>query len=352
MIEFLESFAKQYKIAIKKDAVGNILMSKPATPGKENLPTVVLQSHMDMVCEKNADCTHDFDRDPIDLYIENGILKARGTTLGADDGMGCAYMLALLDMDTPHPALECAFTVQEEVGLNGAFALKPEYFTAKKYVNLDFGGRGKGTCTTSAGGEMVGLKKPVEYEDCALPAYRLFITGLKGGHSGSCIILELGNSLKICGRILKEISGSSDGGLKNNAIPRECEAVFASGAPREQIERAMESITAEIRNELKFQESELSVTLETAACTRAMSEETSADLVDLMYLLPTGLRHRSLQIENLPVASENLASVRCKEDYVEFQYSLRAEKMSWRDQMEKELCILGGIYDKIGRAHV
>lgn len=141
---------------------------------------------------------------------------------------------------------------------------------------------------------MVGLKKPVEYEDCALPAYRLFITGLKGGHSGSCIILELGNSLKICGRILKEISGSSDlrivsldGGLKNNAIPRECEAVFASGAPREQIERAMESITAEIRNELKFQEPELSVTLETAACTRAMSEETSADLVDLMYLLPT-----------------------------------------------------------------
>lgn len=141
---------------------------------------------------------------------------------------------------------------------------------------------------------MVGLKKPVEYEDCTLPAYRLFITGLKGGHSGSCIILELGNSLKICGRILKEISGSSDlrivsldGGLKNNAIPRECEAVFASGAPREQIERTMESITAEIRNELKFQEPELSVTLEPAACTRAMSEETSADLVDLMYLLPT-----------------------------------------------------------------
>lgn len=292
--DYLEDFARTRGLDYKRDTIGNVVIYKPASAGYEDHGAVILQAHTDMVCEKNADCTHDFDRDPIDLYIENGILKARGTTLGADDGMGCAYMLALLDMDTPHPALECAFTVQEEVGLNGAFALKPEYFTAKKYVNLDFGGRGKGTCTTSAGGEMVGLKKPVEYEDCALPAYRLFITGLKGGHSGSCIILELGNSLKICGRILKEISGSSDlrivsldGGLKNNAIPRECEAVFASGAPREQIERAMESITAEIRNELKFQESELSVTLETAACTRAMSEETSADLVDLMYLLPT-----------------------------------------------------------------
>ena len=252
---YLEDFARTRGLDYKRDTIGNVVIYKPASAGYEDHGAVILQAHTDMVCEKNADCTHDFDRDPIDLYIENGILKARGTTLGADDGMGCAYMLALLDMDTPHPALECAFTVQEEVGLNGAFALKPEYFTAKKYVNLDFGGRGKGTCTTSAGGEMVGLKKPVEYEDCTLPAYRLFITGLKGGHSGSCIILELGNSLKICGRILKEISGSSDlrivsldGGLKNNAIPRECEAVFASGAPREQIERAMESITAEIRN--------------------------------------------------------------------------------------------------------
>ena len=175
--DYLEDFARTRGLDYKRDTIGNVVIYKPASAGYEDHGAVILQAHTDMVCEKNADCTHDFDLDPIDLYIENGILKARGTTLGADDGMGCAYMLALLDMDTPHPALECAFTVQEEVGLNGAFALKPEYFTAKKYVNLDFGGHGKGTCTTSAGGEMVGLKKPVEYEDCALPAYRLFITG-------------------------------------------------------------------------------------------------------------------------------------------------------------------------------
>lgn len=349
--DYLEEFAKSHGLSFRRDELNNVIIYKAASAGYEDHGAVILQAHTDMVCEKNADCSHNFDTDPIDLYIEDGILKARGTTLGADDGMGCAYMLAVLAMDIPHPALECVFTVQEEVGLNGAFALKPEYFTAKKYVNLDFGGHGVGTCTTSAGGEMVGLKKPVEFEECSLPAYRLFITGLKGGHSGSCIILERGNSLKICARILKEIAGSCDlrivdldGGLKNNAIPRECGAVFASSAPESEIRTAVEKIASAIRNELRFQEPDLSITLEKAVGGPAMCEETSADIIDLMYLLPTGLRHRSMEIENLPVASENLASVRCRETYVEFQYALRAEKMSYRDQMEKELCLLAGIY--------
>ena len=144
---------------IKRDTIGNVVIYKPASAGYEDHGAVILQAHTDMVCEKNADCTHDFDLDPIDLYIENPDLKGqKARPLGADDGMGCAYMLALLDMDTPHPALECAFTVQEEVGLNGAFALKTEYFTAKKICEPGFRRTRKGTCTTSAGGEMVGLK--------------------------------------------------------------------------------------------------------------------------------------------------------------------------------------------------
>ncbi len=349
---YLEEFAKTHGLSYKRDALHNVVIYKPASAGYEDHGAVILQAHTDMVCEKNADCAHDFDNDPIDLYIEDGILKAKGTTLGADDGVGCAYMMALLADDLPHPALECAFTVQEEIGLYGAFALKTEYFTGKRYVNLDFGGHGRGTCTTSAGGEMISLKKPVEFEPCESQAYRIFVTGLKGGHSGSCIIMELGNALKICARILKEISGSCDmrivrlnGGLKNNAIPRECEAVFASGAKEEDIRRAFEKMEAQIRNEIKFQEPDFVVTLEKTAGESAACEEVSADLIDLMYLLPTGVRHRSLQIENLPAASENFAAVRCGEDYVNFQYSLRAEKSSYRDQMEKELCILAGIYD-------
>ena len=350
--DYLEGFAKQRGFKYIRDEINNVIIYKPASKGYEDHGAVILQAHTDMVCEKNADCSHDFDKDPIDLYIEDGILRARGTTLGADDGMGCAYILAVLDTEFPHPALECVFTSQEEVGLNGAFALKPEYFTAKKYVNLDFGGHGTGTCTTSAGGEMVGLKKPVEYEACELPAYRLFVTGLKGGHSGVCINQERGNSLKICARILKEISGSCDmrivdlnGGLKNNAIPRECEALFVSEAPEASIREAFESMASKIKNELRFQEPGLTMTFEKASADHAICEETSADILDLMYLLPTGLRHKSMEIADLPVASENLASVRCKEDHLEFQYSLRAEKMSYRDQMEGELCILSCIYD-------
>lgn len=350
--DYLVEFAKEHGLEYKRDALHNVIIYKPASKGYEDHGAVILQGHTDMVCEKNADCDHNFDTDPIDLYVEDGMIKARGTTLGADNGMGCAYMLAVLAMDIPHPALECAFTAQEEVGLLGAFELKSEDFTAKRYINMDFGGGGTSTCVTSAGGEMIGLRKYVEYEECTEPVYRLFVTGLQGGHSGGCINLERGNSLKICGRILKEISGSCDmrivkldGGLKNNAIPRECEAIFASSAKEEEIRKVFELMKAQIYNEIKFQEPDFDVILEKAEGSIAMDEETSADIVDLMYLLPTGLRHRSMQIADLPTASENLASVRCKEDYVEFQYSLRAEKVSLRDMMEKELCMLAGMYD-------
>ena len=356
--DYLEQFAKEHGLDYVRDEMNNVVIYKPASAGYEDHETVILQAHTDMVCEKNADCDHDFDTEPLDLYIEDGWLKAKGTTLGADDGMGCAYMMALLVMDLPHPALECVFTVQEEVGLYGAFALKKEYFKGTRYVNLDFGGDGKGTGITSAGGEMITIKKSVEYDPCELPAYRVFVTGLAGGHSGGCINRELGNALKICARIMKEISGCCDvqiinlnGGLKNNAIPRECEAVFTSGAKEEVIREAVEKKVAEIRNEIGYQEPGFEVVFEKAESAAAICEETSADIIDFMYILPTGLRHRSLQIEDLPTASENLAVVRCMEDHVEIGYSLRAEKASLRDQMEKELCILSAMYDAAVSIH-
>lgn len=349
--DYVEAFAKERGLRYLRDEMHNIIIYKPAAPGYEEHGSVILQGHMDMVCEKNNDCVHDFDSEPLELYIEDGYLKARGTTLGADNAVACAYMMALLDSDLPHPALECVFTVQEEVGLNGVFHLKPEYFTAKRYINMDFGGMTVGTCTTSAGGETIDLKKPVEFEDCDLPAYRLFVTGLAGGHSGGMINKELGNSLKVCIRILKEIAGCADirlirlhGGEKNNAIPRECEAVFASSVGEVVIRAAFDKMSNEIKNELAVQEPGLVTYLEPAVSAPAMSEETSADVIDMMYILPTGLRHSSVQIKDLPTASENMASVKCTKDTVHIQYSLRAEKMSYRDQMEKELLILAGMF--------
>ncbi len=259
-------------------------------------------------------------------------------------------MMALLAGDGPHPALECVFTVQEEIGLYGAFALKPEYFTGRRYINLDFGGHGAGTCTTSAGGEMVTFKKPVKTEKADGPVWRIFVTGLAGGHSGGCIGNELGNSLKICSRLIKAVADGSDlrlmsmnGGDKDNAIPRECEAMFVSNAKEADIRAAFEEMAAKIKREIEFQEPGFTASLMPVSHDQAgetvLTKEETESLVGLLYLLPHGLRHKSLQIKDLPTASENFASIRLNGGNLKIQYSLRAEKVSLRDQMEQELLL-------------
>lgn len=350
--DYLVDFAKEHHLAYMRDEINNVIIYKPASPGYESHEPVLLQGHTDMVCEKIADCTHDFDKDPIRLYIDNGILRAHGTTLGADNAVGCAYMLAVLALDLPHPPLECAFTVREEAGLLGALALKAEYFKATRYINLDFGGGGVGTCVTSAGGELIRLRKTVNISACTGNVYRMVVYGLKGGHSGSCIHLERGNAIKICGRMLKKLSGCGtlqivrlNGGTGNNAIPRECEAVFTSSAPEKEIRSIFESMRTDIYHEINVQEPDFEAFLERAEAVSALIGQLSTDLLNLMCLLPTGVRHKSLRFENLPTASENLASIRCIDNRVEFQYSLRANKASFMEMMETELRIFAESYD-------
>lgn len=345
--DYLVNFAQEHQLDYIRDEIDNVIIYKPASPGYENHPPVLLQGHTDMVCEKVAGCTHNFDSEPIDLYIENGILKAHGTTLGADNGVGCAYMLAVLALELPHPPLECVFTVREEVGLLGALSLKAEYFHATRCINLDFGGGGVGTCVTSAGGELIQLKKTVMNSPCSDNTYRLVVSGLKGGHSGTCIHLECGNAIKVCGRILKRISTRGtlriamlNGGTGNNAIPRTCEAVFTSRMAETELRNIFKSIQTDIYHELKSHEPDLEITLEQTVVTSALTEKLSTDILDFLSLLPTGMRHKSLQFENLPIASENLASVCLNEEQIEFHYSLRANQMSFMEMMETELCIL------------
>lgn len=352
--DYLVNFAKEHNLLYRRDEINNVILYKPASPGYEDHDPVLLQGHMDMVCEKVAGCSHDFDTEPIDLYIENGILKAHGTTLGADNAVGCSYMLALLALDLAHPALECAFTVREEVGLLGALALKADYFKAKRYINLDFGGGGTGTCVTSAGGEMICLKKAVRFEECSDNGYRIAISGLKGGHSGGCIHLERGNAIKICGRILKKMFDCCglrlvrvDGDFKNNAIPRNCEAIFASNASEKEIRSIFDTAKTQIYHEIRAQDPGFEAVLDRTETTAALTESSSIDVLNLMCLLPTGLRHKSLQFKNLPTASENLASVRCVGNFVEFQYSLRANKASFLDMMETELRIFAEVFDMV-----
>ena len=235
MIEFLESFAKQYKIAIKKDAVGNILMSKPATPGKENLPTVVLQSHMDMVCEKNNGTAHDFDHDPIETIVDGNWLRAIGTTLGADYGIGVAAELAILASDDiEHGPIECLFTVDEETGLTGAKALEKGFMTGDILLNLDSETEGERYVGCAGGLEanvtfkFAAEKTPVRNYTAA----KITVKGLKGGHSGIQIVCQRANANKVLFRFLNAASASHDvvlcsvdGGGLSNANPSEAEAV-------------------------------------------------------------------------------------------------------------------------------
>lgn len=344
--DYLVDFATKHHLDYKRDKINNVIIYKPASPGYESHDPILLQGHTDMVCEKEVGCAHDFDTEPIDLYIEDGILKAHGTTLGADNAVGCSYMLAVLALDLPHPPLECVFTVREEAGLLGALALKAEYFKATRYINLDFGGGGVGTCVTSAGGELIRLRKKVTITACTDNAYRIIVSGLKGGHSGSCIHLERGNAIKICGRILKKISSCGnlqivrvDGGAGQNAIPRECEAVFTSSATEEEIRGVFESMRGKIYHEINDHEPDFEAILEPVEAVSALAREPSADLLNLMTVLPTGVRHKSLRFENLPTASENLASIHCMDDQVEIQYSLRAHNASLMEMMETELRI-------------
>lgn len=200
--DWLVAFARAHALPVIQDELWNVIIYKPASPGYETHPGVILQAHMDMVCEKTEGCSHDFLKDPLELYVEEDLLRAKGTTLGADDGMGCAYMLAVLaDSSLSHPYLECCFTTQEEVGLVGAQALKPEYFKARRMINLDGAGEYK-TYMSMGGGEQITLKRPINWEVNRMPAYGLEISGLLGGHSGGMIDRERANAGKLAARIL------------------------------------------------------------------------------------------------------------------------------------------------------
>ena len=208
IIAYLEKFAKDHGIEYKKDKVGNIVMCKPATPGYEDRVKLILQSHVDMVCEKNAGTVHDFDNDPIRTIIDGEWLHADGTTLGADNGIGCAAQLAVLASDDiEHGPIEALFTIDEETGMTGAFALQPGFLTGKILINLDSEDEGL-LFAGCAGGLDVNVK--LEYKDQEPTpegdiAVRISLTGLRGGHSGMDIILGRANANKQLVRFLKEL---------------------------------------------------------------------------------------------------------------------------------------------------
>jgi len=228
--EYLVNFAKEQKLDYKTDKPGNVVITKPASPGMEDKPIVILQSHMDMVCEKNSDVEHDFSKDPIKLKIKGDILLADGTTLGADDGIGVATSLAILeDRTLKHGPIEALFTVDEETGLTGAFALESDMLSGKIMLNIDSEDFGILTVGCAGGGDTK-IKLPIKKEsiDKNLIGLSIKISGLRGGHSGVDIHEQRANAIKLLSRILWKTSQNHEfylfdikGGDKHNAIPRE-----------------------------------------------------------------------------------------------------------------------------------
>jgi dipeptidase D len=325
IIRYLESFASEHGLSIKKDKANNVLISKLATPGFEYLPTVILQSHLDMVCEKNSDTVHDFERDPIETIVDGDWLRANGTTLGADNGIGIAAQLAILASDDiEHGHVECLFTVDEETGLTGANALEEGFMTGKILLNLDSEDEGE-LFVGCAGGK--GTVATFTYEPVPAPAamqyFRIGISGLKGGHSGCDIHQGLGNANKLLARflyLLKKkypfVLAAFGGGNLHNAIAREGFAIICIAAEdKENVRVLLNCFAADIENELKHVDPNVRMTMETVGAPDTCFGDLFAEkLIYALLACPHGVIGMSHDIEGLVETSTNLASVKMQDN--------------------------------------
>lgn len=343
IIAYLEKFAQEHQIEYKKDHVGNIVMTKPATPGYEDRVKVILQSHVDMVCEKNAGTEHDFDNDPIRTIIDGEWLHADGTTLGADNGIGCAAQLAILaSKDLEHGPIEALFTVDEETGMTGAFELKPGFLTGKILINLDSEDEGE-LFIGCAGGK--GLEATFSPQWQPAPAglvwLRAAVSGLKGGHSGGEIHCGLGNANKLLTRYLysldTQLSGlvlaEIAGGNLHNAIPREAHAVIGvRPEDKQRAEELLQKLFKAIQGELQRVDPKVRLELtEVAAPAQVIDEATKRGLIRSLYACPHGVLGMSHEMEDLVETSNNLASIKQKDDKIIVTTSQRSSTTSLRD---------------------
>lgn len=323
--DYIVNFARQHNLEVLQDDAGNVLIRKSATKGNEQVKSVVLQAHLDMVCEKNADVVHNFEIDPIKPRIIDGWVKATGTTLGADNGIGIAIILAILSSDDIiHGPIEALFTVDEETGLNGAFALKPDFVKSRILINMDNEKEGE-FCIGCAGGIDTNAKFTFEREN--IPAeclsYKVSIMGLKGGHSGEDINKGRGNANKILVRLLwnakknynLRISDIQGGNLRN-AIPREAFAtVIIPLAHKERFENFVDEYEKIVRSELSSTEPELRIKIEQVKMPKDIIDKTSVEkILNAFYALPHGVIAMSFEVPGLVETSTNFATIKTLED--------------------------------------
>ncbi len=346
MIEYLKEFGKSHHLETLVDEVGNVLIRKPATPGYENRETVILQSHMDMVCEKLVDLDFNFHTDAIQTYVDGDWLKAKGTTLGADDGIGDAIQLAILDSDDiEHGPIECLFTRDEETGLTGAHGLQAGFMTGKLLINLDSEDEGQ-IFVSCAGGQTTTATFHFERENAESGLFFLkaSLKGLNGGHSGDDINKKRANAIKILARFLfiqqEKIAGlrlaSFNSGKLHNAIPRDGQVVFAVPAElKEQVKADWNIFAAEVADEFHVTEQSMDFSLESTDAVKVMPKTVGQNVIRAIQAVHNGplTNCQDEAIAWMVETSSNIASVQTTDNTVVAVASQRSNVMSNLDNM-------------------
>lgn len=353
---YLLDFAKKHNLEAKTDEAGNVLIKKAASAGMEKLKTVILQSHIDMVCEKNKDTEHNFETDPIQTYIDGEWLRAKGTTLGADNGIGVATELAVLASDDiKHGPIECLFTVDEETGLTGAFALKEGFMNGDILLNLDSEDDGELFIGCAGGANTTAVYPfPKEKAPQGWFFFRVSVKGLTGGHSGDDISKNRANANKLLNRFLVQTMqkygmrlADIEGGNLHNAIPREAHALCAVPMEyKEAVRVDLNIFISEIENEYSATEPNLAMDLESEAPVEYVMEQKAMERFLLsIYAVHHGVYAMSQDIPGLVETSSNLASIKVCDGTIKVVTSQRSSILSSRkdmSQMVSAAFILGG----------
>lgn len=344
IIDYIKKFGEKHQLETLQDKIGNVVIRKPATKGLENIKSVVLQSHVDMVCEKNNDKSHDFDNDPIEARIEGEWVKANGTTLGADDGIGIAAQLAILEAtDIAHGPLECLFTIDEETGLTGATNIDPTLLQSKILLNLDSEDEGQ-LFFGCAGGKDTNIELAFTLEKTPenITAFKVEVKGLLGGHSGDEIHKRLGNANKILNRFLWETSQKMDlrlahfdGGNLRNAIAREAYAIVTiPNINTEEFIHAAKDYFTILKSEYNVADPGVNfITKKTNPPKHVINSHSQHNLLNSLYACPHGVIAFSAEIPGFIETSTNLAAVKTKNGFFKITTSQRSSVESAKNDV-------------------
>lgn len=351
--DYCENFAKEKCLEYYRDEAGNVIIFKSGSKGRENEAPVILQGHLDMVCEKENDFEIDFDNDGLSLAVDGDFVYAKGTTLGGDDGIAVAMCLALLDSDDiSHPPVEAVFTVDEEIGMLGADVLDTSVLKGKRMINIDSENEGV-LWVSCAGGARIDIELPIKRGAVISNLFEITVGGLHGGHSGAEIHVGYANASVLMGRALAKLSEqtklslvSVDGGTKDNAITRECIAVVSADGD---ISGYLKAIEAEFKKEFSETDPDLFVRSKSVEdCREPMDKESTNAVVSLLNELPYGVMAMSKEIEGLVETSLNLGTLKTDKEKVDFGYSVRSSN---DDDKEALLERLIEIADKYGASN-